>query len=52
MQFELELVDMAGFNFHPVWNVMSLIQIYVNNQGKSFILWPECPDFIEQSKST
>lgn len=30
---------------------MSLIQIYVNNQGKSFILWPQCPNFIELSKS-
>lgn len=30
---------------------MSLIQIYVNNQGKSFILRPECPDVMELSKS-
>lgn len=49
--FSVVLAAVVGFHFHPVWNVMSLIQIYVNNQGESFILWPQCSDFIELSKS-
>lgn len=40
-QFELELAAVAGLLFHLACNVMSPILIYVNNQAKSFILWPE-----------